>query len=341
MRSPFNLCLVPLVDLFLVSQQDPARTVKIFIELVQRHEQAFYNFVHKVHSKGAGLFDNLMRWIELFLTVVREGIGERVSLEYLLPHTGQERTDILREVDAVALYHYRLKVAYESKVRRRFVRGTTANGATTADEDDDATQGLIDSVVRDFSFGDLVRGDAEDLAAQVSESEEDSETDSETGSDPETDEGDTAESEEGQVVKMAPQSPAQFPMPATAHLMQQVSSSFDLSSSSRPSVPRQRSLSLHSHKSAGSSKTRNAAGLVGIPPVPPLPHHNESVPSTPSSSRPSLRRRKTVADVKGASSKHANPSSHKTPKKKQAPDIKPPDLKAIPDLLPLFVEIVS
>jgi Domain of unknown function in PX-proteins (DUF3818) len=334
-------CLAFLANLTycLVSQQDPARTVKIFIELVQRHNQAFYNFVHKVHSKGAGLFDNLMRWIELFLTVVREGIGERVSLEYLLPHTGEERTNILREVDAVALYHYRLKVAYESKVRKRFVRGTASNGTSNADEDDQATQGLIDDVVRDFSFGDLVQGDAEDLAAEESESEDGSATESETGSDSEPDSGGAEGSEEGQFPRMASQSPVQLPMPATAHRTEPVTS-FDLPSSSRPIVPRQRSLSLHSHKSADLSKTQNAV-LAEIPPVPQLPRRNNDIPPTPSSSQPTMRRRKTVADLKRASSKYAGAASHKTSKKKQAPDIKPPDLKAIPDLLPLFVEMVS
>ncbi|CDO75602.1 hypothetical protein BN946_scf184858.g42 [Trametes cinnabarina] len=98
-----------------LSQTDPARTVQIFIDLIQRHEQAFYSFVHKVHSKGEGLFTNLMRWIELFLTLMRDGLGEPISLEFLLPHTGADRENVLREVDAVALYHYKLKVASHAR----------------------------------------------------------------------------------------------------------------------------------------------------------------------------------------------------------------------------------
>ena len=38
--------------------------MQIFIDLIQRHEQSFYSFVHKVHSKGAGLFDSLTKWVE-------------------------------------------------------------------------------------------------------------------------------------------------------------------------------------------------------------------------------------------------------------------------------------
>jgi Domain of unknown function in PX-proteins (DUF3818) len=323
------------IDSSPVSQQEPSRTVKIFIELVQRHEQAFYNFVHKVHSKGAGLFDDLMRWIELFLTVVREGLGERVSLEFLLPHTGQDRVDILREVDAVALYHYRLKVAYENKVRKRFIRGASVNGSTTADEDDEATQALVDGVVRDLSFGDLVRGDAEDLAAEESESEDESESESESGT--ETDE-DTVETETSHVLKMPLPSPSSSRTPATAGLREPTSSSFDLPSSPRTPVPRPRSLSLRSQVSAQLPKT----GQSEIPPVPPLPSalRGQAVPTTSHPPQPPLRRRKTTTDVKRAFTKHAVAQPHKTPKKKPA-DIKPPELKVLPGLLPLFVEMVS
>lgn len=163
-----------------VSQTDPAKTVQIFIDLVQRHEQSFYNFVHKVHSKGEGLFTSLMRWIELFLTLLRDGAGERMSLEFLLPHTGAERADILREVDAIALYHYKLKVAYEAKLRKRFGR---TQGMGDADAEDEATAQLVNGVVRDLSFGDVVEGDANDLAAQeADEDDEDSSDEYESGS---------------------------------------------------------------------------------------------------------------------------------------------------------------
>jgi hypothetical protein len=74
----------------IVNQEGPQWTVQTFIDLVQWHEQSFYSFVHKVHSKGKGFFDSLMHWIELFLTAVREGLGNPVSLEFLLPHTSQE-----------------------------------------------------------------------------------------------------------------------------------------------------------------------------------------------------------------------------------------------------------
>ncbi|KAH9943424.1 uncharacterized protein BXZ73DRAFT_97466 [Epithele typhae] len=152
----------------------PAKTVQTFIDLIQRHEQSFYSFVHKVHSKGEGLFTNLMRWIELFLNLMRDGIGDRISLEFLLPHAGNERETVLKEVDEIALYHYKLKVAYEAKLRRRFGR---TQGMNDADAEDEATAQLVNGVVRDLSFGDVVEGDAEDLAAQDADDDDDDSSD--------------------------------------------------------------------------------------------------------------------------------------------------------------------
>ena len=128
----------------------------------------FYSFVYKVHSRGGSLFDDLMKWIELFLTVVRDGIGDQTSIEFLLPHTGQDREAIMKETDDVALYHYKLKLAHEDKVRRRFGR---TQKQSTADAEDEAAAALVQGVVNDISFGDLIDGDAEDLAAEVSTSD--------------------------------------------------------------------------------------------------------------------------------------------------------------------------
>ncbi|KAG9053666.1 hypothetical protein FS842_007511, partial [Serendipita sp. 407] len=135
-----------------LSQEDPHQTVQIFINLVERHEQAFYSFVHKVQSKGEDLFDSLMHWIELFLTLTRDGFKQQVSLEFILPHTGEERKEIMKEIDDVALYYYKMKLFYEGKLRRRFGR---AHAKNDADADDAAAQELVEGVVKELSFGEL------------------------------------------------------------------------------------------------------------------------------------------------------------------------------------------
>ncbi|KAJ3857420.1 hypothetical protein EV368DRAFT_30340 [Lentinula lateritia] len=177
-----------------LTQEDPNRTVQSFVDLIQRHEQSFYSFVHKVHSKGEGLFDSLMRWIELFLTFMREGLGQPISLEFLLPHMGLERTEILAEVDKVALYHYKIKLLYENKVRRRFGR-TQAQG--DADAEDQVTKALVDGVVGEISFGDLVQGAADDMAAEDAEEDSEDDDEDESSTEYETDsESDSDVSEE-------------------------------------------------------------------------------------------------------------------------------------------------
>lgn len=321
--------------LILVSQEDPHRTVQTFIDLVQRHEQAFYNFVHKVHSKGEGLFDSLMRWVELFLTVVREGLGEPISLEFLLPHTGQERTAILAEVDAVAIYHYKLKVAYEDKIRRRFGK---VQGQTGADAEDEATQALVQGVVGEISFGELVQGDADDLAAEETDDNDFSSSEYETDADSETD-----ESSEVPVRSVAR---SQTVTHHERQLHKKRSQPQMASNGDRPHS-RLRSLSLKSSKSMVFSRSSH-----DIPPVPPLPNFPLSPLTKPLPPNPAPGRTRPTP-VAPRPPQSTNPSiqkprrapsptrSRKGKGKKAAEALKPPPLQHIPTLLPVFTELVS
>lgn len=165
-----------------VSQEDPQRTVQTFIDLVQRHEQSFYTFVHNVHSKGQGLFDSLMSWIELFLSFARDGLQQPIDLEFILPHAGPERQAIMAEVDAVAQYHYRLKIAHEEKIRKRFERSGGAGGSSQ--EQDEAE--LLGSVMASLDLGDTAVAEGAEINDEESEEEEydedEEEEASETGS---------------------------------------------------------------------------------------------------------------------------------------------------------------
>lgn len=297
-----------------MSQENPNHVVQAFIDLVQRHEQLFYNFVHKVHTKGESLFDSLMHWIELFLTVIREGVGQPISLEFILPHTGKERADILAEVDKVALYHYKLKVLYEDKLRRRF--GRVQQGQTNdADAEDEATQALVDGVVSEISFGGLMQGDADDLAAEETDEESDSSSEFESTSE----EDDSTEEKPAARTPRPPQTP--IPPPQSNRTR------------SRPppesrTPTRQRAMSLKSSRSMTfSPKHASSQSHDLVPPVPLIPHNSylskplppdppsRSSPSTPNAKTPKLRK------------------SNKT--------LKLPDLHHIPQLLPVFSEIVS
>ncbi|ESK96008.1 px domain-containing protein [Moniliophthora roreri MCA 2997] len=336
-----------------LSQEDPGRTVQIFIELIQRHEQSFYNFVHKVHSKGEGLFDNLMKWIELFLTVMREGIGKPISLEFLLPHKGKERADILAEVDKVALYHYKLKILYEDKLRRRFGR---SQGQHDADAEDQATKALVDGVVGEISFGEVVQGDAIDVAAEAEETDSDEssseyQTGSEDDSEEETDSDEESDEDESEELAKTP-NPADLRQVKSAAI-QPTSSQWPQSPSSPsksrnrpPDHRRPRSLSnvtpLKASRSLSSLRDAfrgRRSEDVPPPPVPPMPRNPlvvaMSKPLPPSPSTSSIERSRE----RPPNSAVSTPPPGKKRKAKAA-SLHPPELHHIPQLLPVFKEMM-
>ncbi|KAK4700666.1 hypothetical protein P7C70_g5570, partial [Phenoliferia sp. Uapishka_3] len=143
---------------------DPQRTVQTFVDLVARHENRFYHFVHQVHSKGEGLFDNLMKWIELFINFVRDGLPSPVSLEFLLPHGGKERADVLAEVDSIIEYHRKLKSAHHERMRKRMDKGHQTEADTDA--------AFVSGVMANLHIS-SVMGDVEEVTAEDSEEDED------------------------------------------------------------------------------------------------------------------------------------------------------------------------
>lgn len=142
---------------------EPQRTVQIFVDLVARHEARFYSFVHSVHSKGEGLFDNLMTWIELFINFVRDGLPSPISLEFLLPHSGQARRDVIAEVDSVVEYHLKLKQAHHERMRKRMLKGEQS--------DKDADTAFVAGVMDNLHIAGVM-GDVADVTAEDSEDEE-------------------------------------------------------------------------------------------------------------------------------------------------------------------------
>jgi len=115
----------------------------------------------------------------------------------------------MKEIDGVALYHYKLKLAHEDRLRKRFGR---TQKQSEADAEDEATAALVQGVVNDISFGDLVDGEAEDLAAEASASDDSSDSsssdeyESDDGSDDDDDDDDSG-GESGEGVKPPPPPP--------------------------------------------------------------------------------------------------------------------------------------
>ncbi|KAK4051758.1 hypothetical protein OIO90_004582 [Microbotryomycetes sp. JL221] len=143
---------------------DPQKTVQIFVDLVARHEKRFYHFVHQVHSKGQGLFDNLMKWIELFINFVRDGLSTPVSLDHLLPVGGQQRKDIMNEVDQIVEYHRQLKIQHHERMKKRLMKGQSS--------DADADAAFVAGVLDNLHLGGMM-GDVQDVAAEDTDDEDD------------------------------------------------------------------------------------------------------------------------------------------------------------------------
>ena len=150
--------------------------MQIFVDLVARHEARFYHFVHQVHSKGEGLFDNLMKWIELFINFVRAGLPSPVSLEYLLPHSGKEREVVLKEVDSIIDYHRKIKAAHHERMRRRMIRGEAGEGESNGDAA--FVGGVMENLQMSSVLGDVEEFNNEDSEEDASDEEDnDSEDD--------------------------------------------------------------------------------------------------------------------------------------------------------------------
>lgn len=280
-----------------------------------------------------------MKWIELFLTVVREGFGEPLSLEFLLPHTGKAREDIMMEVDKVALHHYKLKVIYEDKLRRRFGKVQQNRKIDDADAEDEATQALVDGVAGEISFGELLQGDAADLAAEeIDESEESDEEDDlsedESDSDSTNSDDDSSDESDDEVVRPTPERTTPTSSPRTP-----------TQSRTGKELPRQHSMSLKTSRSMTFVRERLSQVSLSrrshdLPPVPPLPNAYMAAQSKPLPPSPSPS--SSVEHVAlPTSSRRSPPQILKKKKGKKAPvALKPPDLVHIPQLLPVFTEMV-
>ncbi|KAH9807467.1 hypothetical protein DFH28DRAFT_1006040 [Melampsora americana] len=153
---------------------DSQKIVQTFVDLVARHEGSFYNFVHEVHSKGAGLFDGLMHWIELFVNFVRQGLKDKVTLETLLPHPDTpERLELIHEIDLVIEYHQKLKIAHHQRMTKRLGRTEDVprphqQGYTHAQD-----TAFVQGVMANLNLSTVVGADVEEAAREDHQSSTD------------------------------------------------------------------------------------------------------------------------------------------------------------------------
>lgn len=284
--------------------------MQTFIDLVQRHEQAFYSFVHKVHTKGRTLFDSLMGFIELFLGFARDGVGAHVDLECILPHAGEQRMAILHEVDRVCAYHYKLKVAYEEKVRRRFA-GQGANAEEAA---------LIEGIVSSLN----INGSMVEEVVQENDEDVSGESEDETSEQEEEKArmlGPTPSSEGGGGDVQAWDAPDHHSSKRGGQLKKLVVHPFSGGKSSNDPPTTASSVAT---MSSLSSTTPSHHG----PPTPPSGRHGGGGGGSSSARQDAATRARRRA-LQGHAARRG-----------QAVPIDPPELHYLPDLAPLMVEVI-
>ena len=124
-----------------------------------------------------------MAWIELFLSYARDGLPHPVDLEFLLPDSGPQRQAIMAEVDAVAQYHYRLKVAHEEKIRRRFEKGPGGDlDIVTGIEESDEAE-ILGTVMSGLQIDDTAVDMIDDDDSSDEDDDEDEEEDGDSDHD--------------------------------------------------------------------------------------------------------------------------------------------------------------
>lgn len=162
---------------------DSQRIVQTFVDLVARHEGSFYNFVHEVHSKGAGLFDGLMHWIELFVNFVRQGLKDKVTLETLLPHPDTpERLELMNEIDMVISYHQKLKIAHHERMTRRLGRVEEVPRPNQQGYSHAQDTAFVQGVMQNLNLSTVVGADVEEAAREDQSNTDESVSSSDEGS---------------------------------------------------------------------------------------------------------------------------------------------------------------
>ncbi|PRP77060.1 PX domain protein [Planoprotostelium fungivorum] len=68
-------------------------TVRMFVDLVKRHQSAFYRFIHEVYTHDNGLFVEVVGWMKRFLDLLRSGFPSQIHLGDLIQETSQ-KTDV-------------------------------------------------------------------------------------------------------------------------------------------------------------------------------------------------------------------------------------------------------
>ncbi|KAI8142171.1 hypothetical protein BJV82DRAFT_615807 [Fennellomyces sp. T-0311] len=133
--SAFMSDLIQLLD-GLETATIETNTVEPFVLLVQRHEQKFYQFVHRVHAQDTShLFDELVGYVDHILGSLTRGIypDQLLDLHHVVTSAGigsNQYQDLRNEIDALCEHRRQQKLLHLERTRRKVeVHKNTTDGA--------------------------------------------------------------------------------------------------------------------------------------------------------------------------------------------------------------------
>ncbi|KAI8084991.1 uncharacterized protein BX664DRAFT_300647 [Halteromyces radiatus] len=120
--------LIKLLDSLDVSNIN--NTAQPFVELVQRHEQKFYRFVHDVHANDTThLFDDLLRYVDQVSSFAIHGLGqqeEKLDMASLVEAsplvTADQYTTLQQEIDQVHQYYQQRKELHLARQKAKLIQ---------------------------------------------------------------------------------------------------------------------------------------------------------------------------------------------------------------------------
>ncbi|OBZ85458.1 hypothetical protein A0J61_06501 [Choanephora cucurbitarum] len=121
--SAFVNDLIQVVDN--VDAQDASHTAQPFIELVKRHEDKFYDFVHNVHAQDkTKLFDSLLGYVNSIFSFVSTGIPTKIDLDAIVTEAGISESEypaLKQEIQSVCEYHLKRKQRHLERKRQKMM----------------------------------------------------------------------------------------------------------------------------------------------------------------------------------------------------------------------------
>lgn len=106
---------------------DVRNTVQPFIQLIERHENNFYRFVHSVHSQDTShLFDDLLAYIDKLFSMMSSGLPGKVDMAKLVQENlnEQQYVQLKEEINKLCNYHLQRKIRHLQRTRRKVLEGT-------------------------------------------------------------------------------------------------------------------------------------------------------------------------------------------------------------------------